>query len=136
MTATITEFQMADNAISPIQMAWAAFRRALADNPALGALVRILNGVELRAREQLLVEVTERDLADALRLKRLAERTLNSLHGDIVDAAVEDAAHVCAEGAEGEYERFGNLRPSMQDHYRRLAVSVTNAYNTKLERQS
>lgn len=128
---------MSEHKAGPIELAWDTFKKQLHDSVAVGALVRILNGVELRAQGKRgveIVEVTDRDLADALRLKRLAEATINHLlYPEIVESAVDEAAHVICEGANAEYERFEHQSPKMQAHYRALAQSAINAYRMKLE---
>jgi hypothetical protein len=119
--------------LDPEAMAWRTFKDQLYASVELGAIVRILCGVQRRSAGLPPCEVTDLPLKDARRLFDLATETLARLDEEREADAVDAAAIVIYEGNDaGMYGQFADQPLSVQTHYRRLTQSGINAFHNHL----
>lgn len=113
--------------------AWDRFRESLKASPDMAGIARILNGVDRRSKGLPPCELIALPLKEALRLFAVAKATVRSLDSEVVDHAVDEVAIVLCEGADGEYASFEGQSPTIQQRYRRWAVTAMNAAKFALE---
>lgn len=123
--------------LNPADLADRAQRDRLFTKPDLRALIRILNHADIYASAEARRDFSTRDLADRLRLERIARAAINLLHPEIVEQAVEQIAEVLSEDSSPDGVRpLSDQLPTMQGHFRALAQSCWNAALARLEERS